>query len=145
MRSSRYIEDNPIFSNKNLSPIHGYLDGPKKEFDEIIELIQPYTDIMSEHVNEALSSYDKRNKHGLEKDEAAAIYLYTMEMGPGSLYRVLNKTLRFEDRGILKPWFPFLRLFINALKKLPLFKGNAWRGIDCAVGMNYFERVNHTV
>jgi len=60
-----------------------------------------------------------------------------MEMGPWSLYRVLNKTLRSEDKEILKPWFPFIRLFVNALNKLPLFKGNAWRSIDCAVGMNY--------
>jgi hypothetical protein len=107
-------------------------------FNETIELIKLYTSIGSEHVNEGLNSYYTSNKHDLDEDEAAAVYLYTMEMGPWSLlYRVLNKTLRSEDKEILKPWFPFIRLFVNALNKSPLFKGNAWRGIDCAVGMNY--------
>jgi len=47
-------------------------------FNETIEVIKLYTSIGSEHVNEGLNSYDTSNKHDLDEDEAAAVYLYTM-------------------------------------------------------------------
>jgi hypothetical protein len=69
------------------------------------------------------------SQHGLTHDESAAVYLYTMEGGQNSFYKVLNKALRSENRPALKPWFPFLKLFDVALKKLPNVKGSVWRGV----------------
>ncbi len=46
-----------------------------------------------------------------------------------SFYYILNKTLRFENRQLLKPWFSYLRLFIHSLSKLPSFNQTIYRGI----------------
>ena len=51
----------------------------------------------------------------LNKDELAAIYLYTLEV----LYRPLNAALNERDRDKIKPYFPYLKLMNSALEKLP--------------------------
>jgi hypothetical protein len=60
-------------------------------------------------------------KHGLTQDESASIYLYTMEWTETekSLYTILNQALCSADRSELQPWLKYLRLFFNALTKLP--------------------------
>lgn len=58
--------------------------------------------------------------YGLTPDMSASIYLYTMQFGTEpSLFQELNKTLRTENRQALKPWFPFLKLFLSASHTLP--------------------------
>ncbi|CAF3896517.1 unnamed protein product, partial [Rotaria sp. Silwood1] len=46
-----------------------------------------------------------------------------------SLYELLNQALRTENRGELKTWFSYLKLFLTALHKLPSQSGTVWRGI----------------
>ncbi len=53
---------------------------------------------------------------------------------PTSFFSRLNEALRAENRHALKLWFAFLKLFINALKKLPSTKKTVWRGIEGDVG-----------
>ena len=78
------------------------------------------------------------NKHNLTKDEASAIYLYTMEMSDEtSIYRILNQTLRAEDRSIARQWFPYLKLLDSAVSKLPTVKSVVWRGIDKDVSQTF--------
>ncbi len=60
-----------------------------------------------------------------------------MEWGDTSLYRVLNKALRSENRQALKIWFPYLKLFDIALNKLPTVKGVVWRGVSLDIGKNF--------
>jgi len=62
----------------------------------------------------------------LSLDEAGALTLYTME---SELYPTLNGLLRKRDRIALKPYFPYLRLLMQASEKLPAFNGVAWRGV----------------
>ena len=38
------------------------------------------------------------------------------------LYGMLNKLLRDEDRAKLKPFFPYLKVLLTALERLPDFK-----------------------
>ncbi len=59
----------------------------------------------------------------LTPDESASIMLYSMEWSSRekSFYFILNKSLRSENRQLLKPWFLYLRLFLHALSKLPSF------------------------
>ncbi|CAF0776138.1 unnamed protein product [Rotaria sp. Silwood1] len=73
----------------------------------------------------------KKPADGLSPDESGSIMLYTFEWFPvnESLYFILNKTLRMEDRELLRPWFPYLRLFIGALIKLPSINDVIYRGI----------------
>jgi hypothetical protein len=98
---------------------------------------------MESHIDELKRSIKAAKKychfpseHGLTHDESAAIYLYTMEGGENSFYRVLNEALRSEDRPAIKPWFPYLKLFDTALAKLPTVRKNIWRGVVGDISMN---------
>ena len=66
------------------------------------------------------------NPHNLSQDEIAAIHLYTQET---PLYRVLNDRLRSEKRELLVPFFPYLKLLLRAMYKLPVIKCSVYRGV----------------
>ena len=73
----------------------------------------------------------KNPADGLTVDESAAIALYTMEWNPytDSLYYILNKALRTEDRESLKPWNLYLKLLLTALDKVPTVQMTVYRGV----------------
>jgi hypothetical protein len=54
-------------------------------------------------------------KHGLTRDEAAAIRIYTAQC---DVYRQLNAALRSQQLTNIKPWFQYLKLFQTAIEKL---------------------------
>ncbi|CAF3922187.1 unnamed protein product [Rotaria sordida] len=54
--------------------------------------------------------------NGLSKEEIATIKLYVSCF---FLYLPLNEALRSEQYEQIKPWFPYLKLFHNAVYKLP--------------------------
>lgn len=69
---------------------------------------------------------------GLTQNESAAIMLYTMSWEPldQCLYQALNTALRSVDRQQMKPWFPYLKLLLTALARLPSTTGRTiYRGI----------------
>lgn len=53
---------------------------------------------------------------GLTPDMAAAIHAYTQE---SKFYKKLNVLLRSRARAQLKPFFPYLKLFMLAVHRLP--------------------------
>ena len=60
-------------------------------------------------------------------DEAAAIQLYTQQT---CLYPRLNSALRDKsDPENLKPVFPYLKLLLTGLNKLPLVRAKVYRGV----------------
>ena len=76
----------------------------------------------------------------LSPDESASIMLYSMEWSSpdNSFYFILNKTLRSENRQLLRPWFLYLRLFIHSLSKLPSTIGKTvYRGIKMDLRNDY--------
>ncbi|CAF1298103.1 unnamed protein product [Didymodactylos carnosus] len=60
-----------------------------------------------------------------------------MEMGENSFYLILNRALISENHPSLKPWYLYLKLFDNALQKLPSQKMIVWRGIRKDVTKNF--------
>jgi hypothetical protein len=62
----------------------------------------------------------------LSDHEIASLFLYTTE---SILYKQINQTLRDPDRAKAPPWWPFLRLFLSAIAKLPPHSGSLWRGV----------------
>ncbi|CAF1539512.1 unnamed protein product [Adineta ricciae] len=74
---------------------------------------------------------------GLTHDETAAIYLYTMEVGKTSIYRMVNWTLRKKDHFMARPWLLYLKLFATGVRKLPLYSGNVWRAVPGDVAKHY--------
>jgi hypothetical protein len=60
--------------------------------------------------------------------------LYTLE---SELYARLNALLRQRNRDRLKPFFPYLKLLIDARCKLPRYAGVVWRGVK---GVNLLDK-----
>ena len=46
----------------------------------------------------------------------------------GAFYKRLNELLRARERAGLQPFYPFLRLMLEARDKLPRYAGVVWRG-----------------
>lgn len=114
-----------------LTPIRGFEKLPLMSLEDAVKSL---TNIVLD-VKDMVFTVKKRclavPQDGLTIDESAAIMLYTLEWSPHekSLYLILNRTLRDTNRKNLQPWFPYLKLFIWALSKLPSKKINAFRGV----------------
>lgn len=77
---------------------------------------------------------------GLTRDEAASINVYTQETP--NIYKALNRMLLKGDRDPLKQWFPYLKLFLTALHKLPSCPGTYFRGVSADIASQYIEGRN---
>jgi hypothetical protein len=124
-------------SIKRLPPIYGYHAEKLVPIEKALELIEPQIDELPRFIKIAKKYCNFPSEHGLTHDQSAAIYIYTMEWGDTTLYRVLNKALRSENRQALKIWFPYLKLFDTALNKLPTVKEILWRGVPLDIGKNF--------
>jgi hypothetical protein len=129
---SRFVDTE--FDNKQLPPISGYWSEKLVSLEQALELIVPRIEQLDRSIKAAKKHCHFPSEHGLTHDESAALYLYTMEGGDNSFYRVLNHALRSEDRPALKPWFPYLKLFDTTLSKLPTVSGSIWRGVHGDIG-----------
>jgi hypothetical protein len=125
------------FSFKRLPPVYGYRSAKVVSLEKALEPIVSQIDELPYYIKVAKKYCHYPSEHGLSKDQSAAVYIYTMEFGDTSLYRVLNKTLRSENRQALKIWFPYLKLFDTALDLLPTVKEVVWRGVPLDIGKNF--------
>jgi hypothetical protein len=125
------------YSFKRLPPIYGYHSEKIVTIEKALEPIESQIDELSRYIKIAKKHCHYPSEHGLSKDQSAAIYIYTMEWGDTTLYRVLNNALRSENRQALKIWFPYLKLFDTALDLLPTVKEVVWRGISLDIGKNF--------
>ncbi|CAF0779239.1 unnamed protein product [Adineta steineri] len=117
--------------NKRLPACFGYITWKLLSLEDTMKELQDILQEINRFVKLAKKYCTYPNDHNLTKDESAAIYIYTMEMSDDScVYRILNQTLRAEDRSKVRPWFGYLKLLHSATSKLPRFKGIVWRGID---------------
>lgn len=118
--------------SRMLPPIQGYLDQPLVSLENAIEPLITTLDNIEQKVREAKRDTQPSPADDLSVDESASIRLYTMEWEDQekSLYYILNKDLRAEDRTLLKKWFRYLRLFIPALLKIQPTYGEVYRGVN---------------
>jgi hypothetical protein len=113
-------EQEPLVSFKeSLQPLTSIVPGIKQMGDMVIEKINQLAD-------------------DLAIDEPASIMLYTLKWKTpeSSFYFFLNKTLRSQNREELLPWFPYIRLFIGALSKLPSISSHT---VYCGLRINVNE------
>ncbi|CAF3361343.1 unnamed protein product [Rotaria sp. Silwood2] len=122
---------------ENLAPIYGYLDAPLLPLEKALERVIHLMPTLDRFIVISKRRCHYPSEHGLTHDESAAIFLYSMDWGPQSFYRLLNRLLRDENRDTLTPWFAYLKLFHLALEKLPSFNGNVWRGIKIDISMEF--------
>lgn len=113
----------------------GYADEPLVSLKEACVPLHSIVSRLEPHIWVALGN-SKTPSDNLTQDESAAIYLYTMEWKAlkgepiGSLYKHLNDKLRAINRSELQPWFPYLKLLLTALAKLPIsHRQIIWRGV----------------
>ena len=121
-------------------PITGYENMPLVSLEEAVEPLTDYLPDIQQYVQKA-KEYSQNPADGLTHDESASIMLYTMAWEPQNecLYFVLNKTLRSRQRN-LKPWFLYLKLFLNGLFRLPLTSCTVYRGVKLNMGREYVAR-----
>lgn len=105
---------------EKLQPIQGYEKMPVVSLENAVKSLIPHVNDV-ERMAQMVKDYCDAPKDNLTHDESASILLYSMEWEPTnqSFCFILNTTLRKVDRGLLKPWFLYLRLIISALVKLP--------------------------
>lgn len=135
MTFARYA--NIDIAEKNLPPIFGIRDLPLVSLEEATEPLELKVLGLKEQVKYAKKNCHFPSEHGLTKDESAAVYLYTIEATIANFYEVLNKNLRQRDRSTVRPWLNYLKLFFTAVEKLPLVKGNLWRGVRVDVSKSF--------
>ncbi|CAF1168195.1 unnamed protein product [Adineta steineri] len=124
-------------SFKKLTPVYGFRSEKLVTIEKALEPIQSQIANLPYYIQIAKNHCHYPSEHGLTRDESASIYIYTMEWGEQSLYRLLNQALRNENRQLLKVWFPYLKLFDTALNKLPTVKEVVWRGITADIGKDF--------
>jgi len=120
-----------------LPPVYGFHCQDLVSLEEALQPLEPYIKELSRYVKIAKKNCRFPNDDHLSKDQSASIYIYTMEWGEQTLYRVLNKTLRAENRQALTIWFPYLKLFDSALDLLSNVKESIWRDVPLDIGKNF--------
>ncbi|CAM4875785.1 unnamed protein product [Rotaria socialis] len=124
-----------------LAPITGYSKSSLVSLEEAVVPLVPIVPDVQSHAYIAKLKCKKPDDK-LTQDESASIMLYTMGWEPldECLYVVLNNTLRAKDRQQkLQPWYFYLRLFLNALFRLPLVSTDAYRGVKLDLCNRYIE------
>jgi hypothetical protein len=133
-KASRFIDFDP--STRELTSVFGYWKYKLVSLKKALEKISDQEQQLQSLIDDAKRNCHYPSKHGLTRDESAAVYLYTMK---GDFYHKLNETLRNGDQVEIELWFSYLKLFHKALSKLPLVKGNVWRGVYGDVTNKYQE------
>ncbi|CAF3462159.1 unnamed protein product [Rotaria sp. Silwood1] len=120
-----------------LQSISGYEKLEPVPLEIAVESIQSLFPGLLQDVSIAKAA-TKTPTDGLTPDESAAIYLYTLDMKPRSLYLILNEILFYRDRQKLKPWWPYLRLFFNGLFKISSYTMKIiWHGVKADLHTKY--------
>jgi hypothetical protein len=143
MERNRFTNNDPSqFENYNRTVINGYqhLAVPTLE-KAVAELISIVPGIAKHAENAKVDC--NRNSNLLTVDESAAIYLYTMSKNFFSCLNIVLRGQDRQDRHSLKQWFPFLKLFMTALEKLPLTTGTVWRGVNYDDTLTYVDNDVH--
>ena len=119
----------------NFNPITGLDKVPIVSLDEAMNAAKADKEF-SEHDLSINKNYALKFGRHLKKEagdaevlnveEIAVIQLYTQQT---VLFAILNTRLRNGDRNVLKPFLLFIKLFLNALYKLPSTSSALFRGV----------------
>jgi hypothetical protein len=118
---ARFIDTDQEELGGQRDPILGFRDTKPRTFLEAIAHMRkthtiPYVDVYAEASVKFANEFMMSHPHSLlHKDEVAALNMYTRECG---FYTAFNCALRHVDRSRLLSWFPYLKLFVEAVEKL---------------------------
>ena len=105
---------------QSVSPFQGYELLPLVSLEEAIQPLVGIVPDIEQMLKIVRENGDQSSNH-LSSDESASIRLYTLPRRTvsASFRVILSETLKSPTQQTLSPWFPYLRLFIHALSKLP--------------------------
>lgn len=112
-----------------MTPIQGFAQVQEVSLDVAVSSLALYVPEVENMVYVVKEKLREKPEGLLTVDQAAAIMLYTLEWSTRqtSLYYILNVKLRTENRAELHPWFPYLKLFVTGLARLPAVSSAVYR------------------
>ncbi|CAF4573936.1 unnamed protein product [Rotaria socialis] len=119
------------YETKEMKPIYQNPMSPNLTLDAAINSIPKkiqHLDTLLQQVNQF---------HDDNSEEMNAVKIYTMEWGKESLCKLLNEALKSDHQDKIKHWLPYLHLFRAGIQRIPLFKGECWRGKNTNIGSNF--------
>jgi len=124
------------------APIYGVMDQPLMVLEKACKRLKGVVAHIDKIVGCAKETAAYKCKgvdsNGLTVDERAAINAYTQE---SPLYLSLNNALRARNRTKVVPFYPYLKLLLTALGKLPKVKGAFWRGVKTDLHTTFKEKM----
>ena len=138
-RKNRFFSSLSELQEANRNPIIECMKTPLLSLEEAVSSVEEFVPDVNSYV--ATAKELCRENSTLKINESAAIYLYT---AMGEFYRKLNDALRSQNPFALKLWFPFLKLFLTALNKLPSGSTTVWRGVGDTIGNEFKDGAVHT-
>ena len=139
-KSSRFLSSLSELQEANRNPIIECMNTPPLSLEEAVASVIEF--IPDVNIYAATAKEHCRKNSPLTINESAAVYLYTMS---GSFYPKLNEALRNQNPYYaLKPWHPYLKLFLTALNKLLSCSVPVWRGVSENICNEFAEGTVHT-
>jgi hypothetical protein len=136
-----FEEGEPVGAEK-LAPIAGVMDLllPATLQEACMGVCDKHSIRSSVAQGEKLAKANAGTPHApMDKELYGAIMLYTSN----AIYRQLNQVLREEKRTQVRKFFPYLRMLLEATRRLPTRKAQLWRGLSVDLSKQY--RVGETI
>jgi hypothetical protein len=143
MAAIRFVDVDPDEDLENESPVYGVQDAEDMPLEEACTVAkaacgQLATWNLELALAAAARAVKRLEKNGelapLLRDEARAVHVYTQD---SLFYKELNKRLRLRDRESLKPFFPYLKQFLNGLHRLAPEDDTVYRGVRLDLSAKY--------
>lgn len=136
---SRFIESSAPPDNTPLPD--DYLRAPTTSIEEALKPVSSHLNNLEVYVSTAKIKFKNKNVSNLTQDEAAAIYLYTIQwpVGHQSLYVIFNQDLRTKNPSRIEKWQLYLKLLMSALNKLPTQRLTVYRGVNKNISEDFKE------
>ena len=125
-KMSRYV--NIDVNGKQFTILTEFMSQKLVSLEDALRPFNSEINDLERYIKEAKTKCTYPSPHGLTRDESASVYIYSMEWGSKSLYKMINTSLRETRSDSTRPWYSYLKLIITALLKLPIYHGNVWRG-----------------
>lgn len=124
-------------TDNSQSPIQGYESAPIVDLETAVKSLKDIVpDVGHMVLNVKYNCATKKTY--LSVDEHAAISLYTQPWNAEkSFYLFLNRALRDGNRDHLAHFFPYLKLFVTALGKIPIERRHVYRGVRQNIAGEY--------
>eukprot|EP00931_Biecheleriopsis_adriatica_P012664 TRINITY_DN11386_c0_g1_i1.p1 TRINITY_DN11386_c0_g1~~TRINITY_DN11386_c0_g1_i1.p1 ORF type:complete len:523 (+),score=161.20 TRINITY_DN11386_c0_g1_i1:162-1571(+) len=133
-----------IEKDSSLTPVDGVMELPvPRSLDDAAGAVasKPSITASNRQAGDLCKKQAGKPTRKMTDKEYAAIMLYTSN----AIYKELNQALRDGNRGKLKKFFKYLRLFFESMDALPKRKCKLWRGLSVDLHSNPQYKVGNTV